>query len=1072
MKLFIYFIGIILVPFNLSAQTEIRGGKIEAGSTYNPPKNTYAIIVGISNYPKLTPLKYADNDAILFREFLMSPAGGSTPLENIRIMLNEEATAPNFWLNGMSWLNSRNPSEGDRVYIFLAGHGDAINSSEYFFLTYDCQPGNDKNNYLITGNIQLYNLKSRIQGLTSRNVEVILIMDACRTGDIPGGNQGLSFFSQSVVEMHAGELILLSASPNQFAFEDASYGGGHGLFTYYLVRALAGEADEDDDQVVTLLELEDYVKRSVRTESRKKYNIPQVPQFCCSQFQQTQLSQIDVGFTNYMASMESIGNILDQTLAMASQKRHAISIDDPILAHYYHKFNEALAKQKFKGEESARHFFDLMVQRCPDCEVVNTAKTDLVVSYLNFGQAKINLYLSGKEHVFVHVSEVSIGNEQDLVNQRQQAIITIATAEYADAAGYMKQALLLLDNDPFFVDKYQSKIEFLEIYSERNTVKPSQSKYWLAKIDELTKKDTSAYMLNLAGLICSNLDLPDLSLEYYHEAIHRAPGWVYPVNNMGVSFSEKKEFAESEKYYLKAIETDSSFVAAYSNLGLLYKDQKQYIKAEEYYLKAIEIDSSYANSFNNLGILYADQKQYKIAEEYYFKAIETDSSYGHAYYNLGLLYKDQKQYIKAEEYYLKAIETDSSYVYAYNNLGSLYKDQKQYKKAEEYYLKAIEIDSSYVHAFNNLGGLYKDQKQYKKAEEYYLKAIEIDSSFVAAYSNLGLLYKDQKQYEKAEEYYLKAIETDSSYVYAYNNLGLLYADQKQYEKAEDRYLKAMEIDSSYVNAYHNLGNLYYDLNRYGEAIAMYDKAITLEPDNAYYYYKKGNYLFNLNRYEEALAMYDSAITLKPDNAEYYYNKGVVLNYLRRYVEAIAMYDKAITLKPDNASYYYNNGVVLNYLSRYEEAIAMYDKAIALKPEDARYYYNKGRALGSLNRYEEAIAMYDRAIALKPDYALAYNNKGSALRKLQRYDEAVAIYKYCIEIDPGGKDGYLYNIGCAYSLIGNTTQSLNYLEQALKSGYRDFEWIDNDTTWDNQRETKEFKLIIERYKKEPIKPKKP
>jgi tetratricopeptide (TPR) repeat protein len=197
-----------------------------------------------------------------------------------------------------------------------------------------------------------------------------------------------------------------------------------------------------------------------------------------------------------------------------------------------------------------------------------------------------------------------------------------------------------------------------------------------------------------------------------------------------------------------------------------------------------------------------------------------------------------------------------------------------------------------------------------------------------------------------------------------------------------------------------------------------------------------------------------------------------LDNLNRYEEAIAMYDKAITLKPDNASYYYNKGIALRNLIRYIEAIAMYDKAIALKPEDARYYYNKGRALGSLNRYEEAIAMYDRAIALKPDYALAYNNKGSALRKLQRYDEAVAIYKYCIEIDPGGKDGYLYNIGCAYSLIGNTTQSLNYLEQALKSGYRDFEWIDNDTTWDNQRETKEFKLIIERYKKEPIKPKKP
>jgi len=32
----------------------------------------------------------------------------------------------------MSWLRNRNLKAGDRLYIYLAGHGDAINQDEYF----------------------------------------------------------------------------------------------------------------------------------------------------------------------------------------------------------------------------------------------------------------------------------------------------------------------------------------------------------------------------------------------------------------------------------------------------------------------------------------------------------------------------------------------------------------------------------------------------------------------------------------------------------------------------------------------------------------------------------------------------------------------------------------------------------------------------------------------------------------------------------------------------------------------------------------------------------------------------
>jgi hypothetical protein len=188
-----------------------------------------------------------------FCDYLRSPGGGGLPDENIFCLLNEEAKAANFWVKGVSRLRSKQLKAEDRLYIYLAGHGDAINSDEYFFLTYDCNPAGDKNNYIVTGNIQLFNLKSRIAALTGSDVEVLLIMDACRTNELPGGAEGQRFLSTAVSEQSAGETVMLAAGAGQESIEDRHIGIGHGLFTYSLIEGLSGLADKQGNGMIRML---------------------------------------------------------------------------------------------------------------------------------------------------------------------------------------------------------------------------------------------------------------------------------------------------------------------------------------------------------------------------------------------------------------------------------------------------------------------------------------------------------------------------------------------------------------------------------------------------------------------------------------------------------------------------------------------------------------------------------------------------------------------------------------------------------------------------------------------------
>ncbi len=67
-----------------------------------------------------------------------------------------------------------------------------------------------------------------------------------------------------MLDLDRSVFILTASRDRERSFESAEWGGGHGIFTYYLVRGLEGYADESGDGVVTADELAEYVRRNVR----------------------------------------------------------------------------------------------------------------------------------------------------------------------------------------------------------------------------------------------------------------------------------------------------------------------------------------------------------------------------------------------------------------------------------------------------------------------------------------------------------------------------------------------------------------------------------------------------------------------------------------------------------------------------------------------------------------------------------------------------------------------------------------------------------------------------------------
>lgn len=244
-----------------AVQAGARGFGKPKGPAAGPLGPRRALVIGISNYKNVADLQFAAADAEAFAAFLRTPAGGSVPADNIRLRVDSAATRTRI-LDDVTWLQDASQS-GDEAIIYFAGHGDveAKTGKELgYLLAYDARTGRD---YASEGAIKVNDLLDGIDGIVKRQAMVFLITDACRSGTMVTGQVNAPHATAALMRVWNGVATLASSGPDQLSQEGPQW-GGHGVFTYYLIRGLNGHANTDGDRFVTLEEVARFVQDSVK----------------------------------------------------------------------------------------------------------------------------------------------------------------------------------------------------------------------------------------------------------------------------------------------------------------------------------------------------------------------------------------------------------------------------------------------------------------------------------------------------------------------------------------------------------------------------------------------------------------------------------------------------------------------------------------------------------------------------------------------------------------------------------------------------------------------------------------
>jgi tetratricopeptide (TPR) repeat protein len=78
--------------------------------------------------------------------------------------------------------------------------------------------------------------------------------------------------NQTLLSLQKSLFSLTASRDREQSFESANWGGGHGIFTYYVIKGIEGEADTNGDGIVSADELAEYVHTNVRLATSAQQN--------------------------------------------------------------------------------------------------------------------------------------------------------------------------------------------------------------------------------------------------------------------------------------------------------------------------------------------------------------------------------------------------------------------------------------------------------------------------------------------------------------------------------------------------------------------------------------------------------------------------------------------------------------------------------------------------------------------------------------------------------------------------------------------------------------------------------
>jgi len=251
---------------------------IPEGKTKNP--HSIAVIIGNKNYARfghgIPDVDYAKRDAAYMKKYVINLLGYDDENVICKFDATQGQMSRIFGTRGNfkgELYNYIKPGESD-VFIYYVGHGAPDPKGKGAFL----MPVDASADYITANGYPLDTFYNNLEKIPAKSITIVL--DACFSGNSAGGmlvkniSPGM-LKSASPVRKLSNGVIFSSTGKDQVSHWYPKK--RHSLFTYFFMKGLKGDADENGNKTITVAEMKKYLQDKVPYRARRLTGREQTP---------------------------------------------------------------------------------------------------------------------------------------------------------------------------------------------------------------------------------------------------------------------------------------------------------------------------------------------------------------------------------------------------------------------------------------------------------------------------------------------------------------------------------------------------------------------------------------------------------------------------------------------------------------------------------------------------------------------------------------------------------------------------------------------------------------------------
>lgn len=1025
----------ILLAFgNIWAQATIRGTENATGA--NPLKLvdrgiTRALVIGVSDYidEDIADLRYAHRDAQVFADYLLAANGAALPKENLKLLLNEEATLAAIDI-GLDWL-LHETKKGDKAIIYFSGHGDVEKQTPWqrgFLLAHDTPYPNLRNNAT-----RVEDLDEIVKTLSvSKEAKVIVILDACRAGKL--ANTGPSLTAEQLEKQVENEVRILSCKPDQKSIEGENWGQGRGLFSFFLVNGLSGLADSGSfpDQIITLDELTGFVKNGMQQAlSDPSFSNRQNPVF--------------VGDENY-----EVAEVNEELFAQVNGN-DMVAMASPAMKGVLEKGSDSVEVKVFiadfplNEDDRLMQFADFSL--FDDFVVDSTFPAILALqqpdTLLNFFIKKISgdvLAESEDENEKQALLQAATDAQQS-PSQRQRLQLLLATElhdqaqtaindylrgdpgsldkryfkdqaeKYVMYPRMMQAALVLLPKDHLLRKKTEVKLHYFDgvcsrLAGQMSTDPQTHFVEAFAKQKKaLALDDKAAYIHNELGLLYLGANELDSALHQFRIAAELAPNWAMPQTNLCAVFIEKVQLDSAQVHGETAVALQPDYFGAHLNLGVVAEKKHDLLTAETRYRKARELNDPHYLPFERRAFLQLESTRYHEADWQFYemelrkRGIVAPLTVDAVVATPLFLYNPAFEYPSLSG--PGVIHSNPKTVKELFMTGKAYFEQKDHATAEPFFKKAMKLEPNHREVYFYLGTICANQERFEEAEVYLkrLSTLRPEVEFMPVF--LGEVYKKWGRLEDAERIYrdfLPKSESQQLLISAYQSLAWILGQQERYTEQELLLWDFYKFDKGFGT---------------NELVVFYHNMITKFPNNSDWYYRFADFEYQVICHLSGIIEFKNLYELDSNYSAIGHALALIGRYYLNEAAQPILNESLSDWEKDNPS-------AIHYL----------ELSVQKAPNIHAVKYDLAAANLKVFRYQKALAVLD---SLRKNGGLDFPNRlvlADLLLRSGRFEEAKAHLDKAWDMQPEALHRLPEITGKWHQLHGETENAIGFYEQEL------------------------------------------